>query len=379
MVDWALPSVDPQQNLKNSEFLDWLQSGVEGFRTSAEKVMTSYQMRVRARTLRRAWNRRDNRRKRIVIAEILKTMHTMHESTRRTCSANKNGKRLKSPRTHPGKLTVRREDASVTPTRNNPMAKAPVALDAMAPAMLRRDADKRFTRSNIYERRAAFSMFDTGASTRRIKTLPSLVLSSSRSSWKRRFRVIDLDKVGSTGDADGFQQVCLVTSLRNLGVQLPYTSNGPFKALADGNPMLEPLGKKLTYTRFSELCHGLYVKWHNTHFTAVTISDRVILQDGAAVKEYLTVADIGRADEHLWYRLVDTGNACVHAMPLAKLQQSADTIARNRAVALITRHGKRAAAMHASIHKVDPAMQTTLQPWQEINDIIARNRALARV
>ena len=37
-----------------------------------------------------------------------------------------------------------------------------------------------------------------------------------------------------------FSHVCLVDAMRSLGVKVPYLKNGPFWALADGNPLLEP-------------------------------------------------------------------------------------------------------------------------------------------
>ena len=38
------------------------------------------------------------------------------------------------------------------------------------------------------------------------------------------------------------KNVCLVDSLRSLGVPVPYSGDGPFYALADGNIFLSPYG-----------------------------------------------------------------------------------------------------------------------------------------
>ena len=38
------------------------------------------------------------------------------------------------------------------------------------------------------------------------------------------------------------RNVCLVDALRALGVHVPYVSDGPFKALSDGNEWLRPHG-----------------------------------------------------------------------------------------------------------------------------------------
>ena len=37
-----------------------------------------------------------------------------------------------------------------------------------------------------------------------------------------------------------FRDVCLVDSIRALGIKVPYVSDGPFWAIADGNDMLRP-------------------------------------------------------------------------------------------------------------------------------------------
>ena len=39
--------------------------------------------------------------------------------------------------------------------------------------------------------------------------------------------------------------MCLVDTLRVLGVKVPYISDGKFWALTDGNIMLEPFDRKL--------------------------------------------------------------------------------------------------------------------------------------
>ena len=45
------------------------------------------------------------------------------------------------------------------------------------------------------------------------------------------------------GDEAEFHSVCLITALRKLGVPMPITCSGPFRALGDGNLMLHQFNK----------------------------------------------------------------------------------------------------------------------------------------
>ena len=65
-----------------------------------------------------------------------------------------------------------------------------------------------------------------------------------RSSPKARTASRRWAAAGSPGDKH-YQNVCLIDSLRSLGVKLQYTADGPFWALSDGNAMISSFGKVL--------------------------------------------------------------------------------------------------------------------------------------
>ena len=71
-----------------------------------------------------------------------------------------------------------------------------------------------------------------------------------------------MDPIGGPSNAIGaFTNVCLVDSLRSHGIDVAYTKSGPFRALADGNPMLAGFGLQLVPCPFARLCDGKYVLW----------------------------------------------------------------------------------------------------------------------
>jgi len=76
---------------------------------------------------------------------------------------------------------------------------------------------------------------------------------------------------GSRGDKR-YQNVCLVDSLRSLGVKLQYTADGPFWALSDGNAMLSAFGKVLRPADKKDLTKiGKYIIYGNGHFVGVEV------------------------------------------------------------------------------------------------------------
>lgn len=46
----------------------------------------------------------------------------------------------------------------------------------------------------------------------------------------------------ASSESRRFSDVCLVDSFRAIGLKVPYSQDGPFWAVQDGNGMLEPLG-----------------------------------------------------------------------------------------------------------------------------------------
>ena len=93
------------------------------------------------------------------------------------------------------------------------------------------------------------------------------------------------DMIGGVEPNGAFTDVCLVTSLRHLGVPLEYSSNGPFRALRDGNQWLSPFGMQLKYTPHTKLSQGNFIRWKNNHFVAVVISNSVVFYDGERTED----------------------------------------------------------------------------------------------
>ncbi len=157
------------------------------------------------------------------------------------------------------------------------------------------------------------------------KRLPILNAGYAGRGWNKRFAVVQPDFAGSMEDVGGFQHVCLLTALRALGINVPIKRNGPFRALADGNPLMAPLGYTLTHTPSTAIATGKYVKWHAGHFTAVEVEECVRVVDNGVARVYNSPTDVGRADEHLWYRLSKIGEEVKFDRRLGKASVSSAT------------------------------------------------------
>ena len=76
-------------------------------------------------------------------------------------------------------------------------------------------------------------------------------------------------RVQSEAVMSELRNVCLVSALRELGVAVPYTRSGPFRALADGNSMLRPFNYHLEAMPAGKpLPQGKYVAHASGHFVA---------------------------------------------------------------------------------------------------------------
>jgi hypothetical protein len=92
-----------------------------------------------------------------------------------------------------------------------------------------------------------------------------------RSSPKARTASRRWAAAGSPGDKH-YQNVCLIDSLRSLGVKLQYTADGPFWALSDGNAMISSFGKVLRPADKKDLSKiGKYIIYGNGHFMGVEV------------------------------------------------------------------------------------------------------------
>ena len=126
------------------------------------------------------------------------------------------------------------------------------------------------------------------------------------------------DDLGGTGSNGTFKDVCLITSLRSLGLDVPYKQSGPFRALLHGNPMIQPLGYTLCATKYTDISPGNFVTWKGGHFTAVIVSStsRVIEMDGSMHTEHSCLHALGLPDERTWFRLQKTlGSDSLPASP----------------------------------------------------------------
>ncbi len=109
--------------------------------------------------------------------------------------------------------------------------------------------------------------------------------------------------------ADGscaFKNVCLVTSLQSLGVPLPVTASGPFRAMAHGNVMLAPYSKALVAADRPVTSDGRYVMWTGGHFVGVIIEDFLCTVNNGSreTKAGLTTVEVEGGKLCRWFRLV---------------------------------------------------------------------------
>ena len=200
-----------------------------------------------------------------------------------------------------------------------------------------RQADKRFTQRKISCRRSAFKS-DCAYKHVINRSKPRLQFNSQSTSWNKRYAVISLDAVGSgVSDTESSSKRCLVDSLAALGVPLTVHGDGPFRALADGNKWLRELGLHLEPVPVRGITQGSYIKWCDHHFTAVTVDSSVTLIDQGISTQYRCIGDIGRPDEHKWFRLcVPTKDDGIRTAACS-LQPTVELLNRKRSVAMISR------------------------------------------
>ena len=74
-----------------------------------------------------------------------------------------------------------------------------------------------------------------------------------------------------------YRQVCLVNAFRGVGLEVPYTCDGPFWVKHNGNEMLAPFGLELVEVSLEALnAEGLFVLHHDYHFIGCTVRDNTI-------------------------------------------------------------------------------------------------------
>ncbi len=332
------------------KIIGWLQSGVQIPRPSPS-------LHRKAKSHARAWKLRDKRAfLKCVLPAIQKDVATAAQSrakgnSRGSFRKNTGGGRGQAPHPKRGRATNSHKASTVGPAsvcaeygdagcrgveRMEPRCSTIYGGSGKSCAALANlKTERRMQRRVIYKRRVAFSSGTTPRTSSKQVKLPMLNMNVSVGGWNKRFSVVRLDLVGAMDCAEGFRNVCLLTSIRAHGIEVPITRDGPFRALTDGNAFLSPVGYKLTHTPFASLTTGQYVKWHKGHFTAVNVGQQVQVIDGSSTAFYHSVGDVGRADEHYWYRLSKSNEDPVAANgDPVRLDTTADFVFGRRAAAL---------------------------------------------
>ena len=197
---------------------------------------------------------------------------------------------------------------------SSPFADVPVSFLRSA------TIERKFVRKSLSSRRNHFQLSEGAGGARQAKTPaalpPTLVISTRRAWWNKHFSVIDQHRVskdrlgGASHESTGLTDVCLITSLRSLGVPVDYTHSGPFRALAHGGPMLKHFGHRLQPKEVHEIGEGKFIVWKSGHFKAVVVSKEVTVIDGDAVDKVASILDLGRLDSMKWFELVsDVGQS----------------------------------------------------------------------
>lgn len=125
------------------------------------------------------------------------------------------------------------------------------------------------------------------------------------------------DPFGGAGDSEQYRKVCLVDAINALGVSVPYTSHGPFRALTHGNPMLQPFGYRLLHVSSITKEHGKYVRWLDNHHSAVIVGSVVTVIERSRSFTVRTLAELPSWNKGFWYRLVSASDTPSSSSPLS--------------------------------------------------------------
>jgi hypothetical protein len=142
----------------------------------------------------------------------------------------------------------------------------------------------------------------------------------------------------SFGGMDSDAKLCLVHSLRNLGVPVVAPIAGPLWALGDGNSMLQSFGKRLQHVTSSMLECGHYVLWLPQssgcgHFIALIITpSNVVVHDGNTTAVFSSAAEASFPTDLVMYKLVLTASTSSSVLTESQLA----SIENNREAALET-------------------------------------------
>ena len=116
----------------------------------------------------------------------------------------------------------------------------------------------------------------------------------------------ELDSMG-----EPMRDICLVRSLRALGVPVECSTSGPFRALRDGNEMLRNHGMELVPVGYADIGHGNYVHWHAGHFMAMCVDKDIKVKDGTYWHRVSSLDCLGTSSAHKFFKLVRVGENAI--------------------------------------------------------------------
>jgi hypothetical protein len=127
------------------------------------------------------------------------------------------------------------------------------------------------------------------------------------------------------GGMDAGANMCLIHSLRSLGVPVVAAIAGPHWALGDGNTMLQPFAKRLQHVTNSTLHCGNFVLWAPRtggcgHFTGMVITPAgVVMHDGNTTTVFHCAADFCFPTDTVMYKLVSTASTSMSVLEDSQL------------------------------------------------------------
>ena len=199
-----------------------------------------------------------------------------------------------------------------SPTTRTELETALPCIPSVGPLSNSR-TERSFTRRFVRQYRKQWipTQQDTGTGSQK-RLLPQLVTRHNPHGWNKTQSIVDArrrhsDPFGSTTTVPGHRHTCLIKSLQHLGVPIEETCDGPFRALADGNPMLRSHGLMLVPMGSVPPTVGRYIRWSGNHFDGIHLGSR---------------GELGRAllsspTDSMWFRLVGSTQCGALLRPVA--------------------------------------------------------------
>ena len=364
------PRHPPDHETKDPESADGHKVDDSLFDDEQQVDRTRDPKRVRSRRSRlaKAWARRDARWfQRYVLPDLLQP--PTQKPSARTTGSKRRSKTACAKKAAAQPLPEHRVAVQATCT----LPRGPDAFDVAMSALV--EPSKRFMRRSIRLRRNHFSLGD-GATKAPLHPRPSLVWSQSQRLWNKTMRVVDLDRVGGTGPDTSLRDICLISSLRSLGIPVTCETSGPFRALADGNRFLQPFHRFLMYVPQTDVSNGKFVVWRAVpsesrqapvgHFFAVTVAGTQALVVDGCRSYSCPVEDVAHGGSVRWYRL----EAAISDAAQARVQA-------NRSIGLARRRDALMARTQPATPTAPPAGWTLQQraTWTYNREVALQRRS----